>query len=149
MPGMEADEGKVKRLRWKVKSDEQKASLVQMIGISCYRPFRELSTGHLPSSILADSCRYVDHGACCLLLLSMGCLQLGCLVSPVQFSPTGLQNKPQLQHPREWSRVHMYDPCQHLTKTRLTTSSNLRRHLNHHHHKHLPRTNRQALRDDP
>lgn len=149
MPGMEADEGKVKRLRWKVKSDEQKASLVQMIGISCYRPFRELSTGHLPSSILADSCRYVDHGACCLLLLSMGCLQLGCLVSPVQFSPTGLQNKPQLQHPREWSRVHMYDPCQHLTKTRLTTSSNLRRHFNHHHHKHLPRTNRQALRDDP
>lgn len=44
MPGMEANEGKVKRLRWKVKSDEQKASLVQMIGISCYRPFHMLIT---------------------------------------------------------------------------------------------------------
>jgi MFS family permease len=31
----------VKRIRWKVKSDEERASLAQMISISCYRPFRE------------------------------------------------------------------------------------------------------------
>lgn len=109
MPGMEANEGKVKRLRWKVKSDEQRASLVQMIGISCYRPFRELSVGHIQDGILANCYRYVDHGARRLFLLPVGCLQLGCPVSPVQFSPTGLHNKPQLQRPRERSRLYMYD----------------------------------------
>lgn len=31
---------KVIRLRWKVKSDEQRASLSDMISQSCYRPFR-------------------------------------------------------------------------------------------------------------
>ena len=31
----------VKRLRWRVKSDEERASLIGMIGQSCYRPFRE------------------------------------------------------------------------------------------------------------
>lgn len=113
MPGMEANEGKVKRLRWKVQSDEQRASLVQMIGISCYRPFRELSIVTYRISC-ADCYRYVDHGACCLLLLPVGCLQLGCLVSSVQFSPPGLQNKPQLQHPGERSRLYMYEPCQPL-----------------------------------
>lgn len=35
-----------KRIRWKVKSDEQQVSLVQMISISCYRPFRKFSTCH-------------------------------------------------------------------------------------------------------
>lgn len=34
-------EEKRKRIRWKVKSDEQRQSLGQMISISCYRPFRE------------------------------------------------------------------------------------------------------------
>lgn len=33
-----------KRIRWKVKSDEQRASLAQMISISCYRPFHMLFT---------------------------------------------------------------------------------------------------------
>lgn len=36
-PGRE----KSKRIRWKVKSDEQRASLGRMISISLYRPFRE------------------------------------------------------------------------------------------------------------
>lgn len=44
MPGSRAGErGKTMWLRWKVKSDEQRGSLVQMISISCYRPFREFS----------------------------------------------------------------------------------------------------------
>ena len=33
----------VRRIRWKVKSDEQRASLLQMIRISLYRPFREFT----------------------------------------------------------------------------------------------------------
>lgn len=35
--------GQIKRIRWKVKSDEQRASLSQMISVSCYRPFRKSS----------------------------------------------------------------------------------------------------------
>ncbi|KAL5363336.1 major facilitator superfamily domain-containing protein [Aspergillus floccosus] len=37
-------EEKLKRIRWKVKSDEQRQSLGQMISISCYRPFHMLCT---------------------------------------------------------------------------------------------------------
>ena len=33
----------VQRIRWKVKSDEERETLVKMVSISCYRPFRELS----------------------------------------------------------------------------------------------------------
>jgi MFS family permease len=35
------EEKSVRRIRWKVKSDEQRASLATMIQISLYRPFRE------------------------------------------------------------------------------------------------------------
>lgn len=31
----------VRRIRWKVKSDEERESLAKMISISCYRPFRK------------------------------------------------------------------------------------------------------------
>lgn len=34
----------VRRIRWKVKSDEERATLVKMITISCYRPFHLLLT---------------------------------------------------------------------------------------------------------
>jgi MFS family permease len=33
----------VQRIRWKVKSDEERETLAKMISISCYRPFREYS----------------------------------------------------------------------------------------------------------
>lgn len=35
------EEKSVRRIRWRVKSDEQRASLLTMIQISLYRPFRE------------------------------------------------------------------------------------------------------------
>lgn len=38
-----SDEKCVRRIRWKVKSDEQRASLAKMIQVSLYRPFREFS----------------------------------------------------------------------------------------------------------
>ncbi|KAJ5083993.1 Major facilitator superfamily domain general substrate transporter [Penicillium alfredii] len=45
MAGEEATEEKsVRRIRWKVKSDEQRASLIKMIQISLYRPFHMLLT---------------------------------------------------------------------------------------------------------
>ena len=43
----------------------------------------------------------------------------------------------------------MYDPFPHFTIHQTNDISNLRRNHNHHNHKHLPRTNRQTLRDDP
>lgn len=39
--GVMTEEEKIKRIRWKVKSDEQRASLARMISISLYRPFRK------------------------------------------------------------------------------------------------------------
>lgn len=41
MPNEDLSEDKLKRIRWKVQSDEQRASLATMIQISVYRPFRE------------------------------------------------------------------------------------------------------------
>ncbi|THC95323.1 hypothetical protein EYZ11_005183 [Aspergillus tanneri] len=42
--GQSGEKVQVRRVRWKVKSDEQRVSLVQMISISCYRPFHMLIT---------------------------------------------------------------------------------------------------------
>lgn len=48
-----SDEKCVRRIRWKVKSDEQRASLGRMIQISLYRPFREFpEMYHLPKLAL-------------------------------------------------------------------------------------------------
>jgi MFS family permease len=47
-----SDKETVKRIRWKVKSDEERASLAQMISISCYRPFRELPSFYYPSNAM-------------------------------------------------------------------------------------------------
>ncbi|KAL1989214.1 hypothetical protein VTN96DRAFT_3761 [Rasamsonia emersonii] len=45
MPSDEPGEKQtVRRIRWKVKSDEERESLVKMISISCYRPFHLLFT---------------------------------------------------------------------------------------------------------
>lgn len=42
LPNEEGSEEKcIRRIRWKVKSDEQRASIVTMIQISLYRPFRK------------------------------------------------------------------------------------------------------------
>ncbi|RAK72726.1 putative MFS multidrug transporter [Aspergillus fijiensis CBS 313.89] len=40
--GVMLEEGKVRRIRWRVKSDEERVSLVKMIGVSVYRPFHML-----------------------------------------------------------------------------------------------------------
>lgn len=42
MPDTQFGEKKQRRIRWKVKADEQRQSLGQMISISCYRPFRKM-----------------------------------------------------------------------------------------------------------
>lgn len=39
-----AEKQEVRRIRWKVKSDEERETLAKMISISCYRPFRMYTT---------------------------------------------------------------------------------------------------------
>ena len=62
------------RIRWKVKSDEERDSLVKMIGISIYRPFRASYPLHWQNvidmlqicsrqSLLSSSFRYGSHSA--------------------------------------------------------------------------------------
>ena len=43
MPTEVAGMMQLQRIRWKVKADEERENLIKMIGISCYRPFRETS----------------------------------------------------------------------------------------------------------
>lgn len=40
MPSEAGEKVRSQRIRWKVKSDEERESLAKMISISCYRPFR-------------------------------------------------------------------------------------------------------------
>lgn len=93
-----------RRIRWKVKSDEQRASLAQMISISLYRPFRMSLPATLPPSLpcymwpSTDVDRYARYRACRLLLLPLGLFQLGCSVPPVRLCATHLRKEPWLQH---------------------------------------------------
>jgi MFS family permease len=41
LPSEEPEKRVVRRIRWKVKADEERQSIVQMISVSCYRPFRK------------------------------------------------------------------------------------------------------------
>ena len=51
MQGADGKTKEIQRIRWKVKSDEERESLRKMIGISVYRPFRKLFT-----AVAQDSC---------------------------------------------------------------------------------------------
>lgn len=42
VPSDEPEKRVVRRIRWKVKADEERQSIVQMISVSCYRPFRKI-----------------------------------------------------------------------------------------------------------
>ena len=64
------------RLRWKVKSDEERETLAKMIGISVYRPFRRLYLSYHQAMKL-KSYRFTIDRACCLLLFPLGFVQLG------------------------------------------------------------------------
>lgn len=41
MPGVDGTKSEIQRIRWKVKSDEERETLAKMICISIHRPFRE------------------------------------------------------------------------------------------------------------
>jgi multidrug resistance protein len=78
-----AEKAQVQRIRWKVKSDEERESLAKMISISCYRPFRKLPSD-VPCTKEAGLNRLTRipkrsafHRASCVFLLALGCVQLG------------------------------------------------------------------------
>lgn len=136
----EASEEKcIRRIRWKVKSDEQRASIATMIQISLYRPFRK-STSTLihpqkkqkekKRTPLTSNPRHAPHRTSSLLLLPMGLLQLGRPLPPIQLRPTNLPHKSQLHNRANRRRLHLH----------------VRRRHHHHNHQYLPRTHRHALR---
>ena len=95
MPAEEAtDEKTHRRIRWKVESDEQRASLVKMIQISLYRPFRRFSEVRIlceTSSALTYCSRHARHRTCGVLFLPMGVLQLGNPIPSVRLCSARLQ----------------------------------------------------------
>lgn len=141
LPSEEASEEKcIRRIRWKVKSDEQRASIATMIQISLYRPFRKYTSNMLKREIYIYikgrkkkaniQPRHAPHRTSSLLLLSMGLLQLGRPLPSIQLRPTNLQHKPQLHNRANRRRLHLH----------------VRRCHHHHNHQHLPRSHRHALR---
>jgi multidrug resistance protein len=50
MQGADGKTKEIRRIRWKVKSDEERESLRKMIGISIYRPFREFLVATIEDS---------------------------------------------------------------------------------------------------
>ena len=64
------------RIRWKVKSDEERETLAKMIGISVYRPFRRLYLS-CHQVMKLKPYRFTTDRARCLLLFPLGFVQLG------------------------------------------------------------------------
>lgn len=64
------------RVRWKVKSDEERDTLAKMIGISVYRPFRRLYALYHQDTKLKSN-RFTLNRTSGLFLFSLGCIQLG------------------------------------------------------------------------
>lgn len=102
----ECEEKMARRIRWKVKSDEQRASLFTMIQISLYRPFR--MSGQQPPLEPVDNPfpRHARHRTGRLLLLPLGIIQLGHSLPPVQLCTPRLPHKLQLQHRADRRGVH-------------------------------------------
>lgn len=101
-----SDEKSIRRIRWKVKSDEQRASLVSMIQISVSRPFRKCIHSLIGST--ADILRYALHRAGRILLLAVGIFQLGSPISAIRLRATHLQNEPQLHRRAMRCRFHFH-----------------------------------------
>jgi MFS family permease len=98
-----------RRIRWKVKSDEERESLAKMISISCYRPFREdiLELYRILSADHIDR-RSPLHGTRSLLFLSVGRLQLGCALFTVRFDSVGFSNELRLHTSTSGCNIHRY-----------------------------------------
>lgn len=122
------DEKCIQRIRWKVKSDEERASLLSMIKISVYRPFRK-SIRFLTKDT-TNNLRYALHRASGLLLLVVGIIQLGSPLPTVRFYTAHLSYQPQLQHGTDGRRFHF----------------DVRRCDLDQYHQYLPRTRRRAFR---
>lgn len=88
------------RIRWKVKTDEDRETLAKMLGISVYRPFRESSPFH-PSTELQHANAYLYrslvHGAGGVFLFALGRIRLGGSLSHVCHCATRLHQESSLQ----------------------------------------------------
>jgi len=104
MPCNDGSEKKTsQRIRWKVKSDEERESLVNMVKVSLYRPLckypRAMING--PTASNHPSRPIVDRTSV-LLVLYVGGFQLGCALLDVRRHPTGFHNPSRFQPRTEW-----------------------------------------------
>lgn len=88
------------RIRWKVKSDEERESLGKMIGISLYRPFCKSIVVQINIEL-----EYPDpvsssppHRAGGLLFLIVDFVQLGCTLLVFYRCPSGFSRQPWIQY---------------------------------------------------
>lgn len=61
MPSEMPEKRVVRRVRWKVKADEERESIVQMISVSCYRPFRKTTISLILLTLADSECRLAIH----------------------------------------------------------------------------------------
>jgi hypothetical protein len=98
-----------RRIRWKVKSDEERESIAKMIGISCYRPFRKFDQSIKKGRKAAlTHLRPTAHRTCRVLVLSLGLFLLGRSVSSVWFCSISIRDKPWIQPSADWISLHLY-----------------------------------------
>ena len=90
------------RIRWKVKSDEERETLAKMIGISVYRPFRKGCHELVSRVRYLLKYRFACYRICGLLLLVVGSLQLGCSIFDVLRHPTRIHQQSWFQYAGEW-----------------------------------------------
>jgi MFS family permease len=95
----------VRRIRWKVKADEERESIFKMISISCYRPFRMYI--HVCLALhAANDVRPAGYGAGGVFLFPLDIVQLGRSVPPARLYPAGHGDQPLLY--RSPSRRRLY-----------------------------------------
>lgn len=98
------DDSKVRsqRIRWKVKSDEERESLVKMIGISLYRPFRKCWAPAVFDDTVNISLRSSSYRAGSFFLLLVGRFCLGSALFNIQHDPTRIHHEPPFRRRGEW-----------------------------------------------
>lgn len=93
----DSEEKATRRIRWKVRSDEQRDSLLHMVQTSLYRPIRKsaksLAKLVIKSILTKIFYRYACYRAGGILLLPLGIFQLGYAVSPVRLCPSRLRDQ--------------------------------------------------------
>lgn len=148
----QSEDKSARRIRWKVKSDEQRASLLTMIQISLYRPFR---TSSCQRPFLLRLLLIIDQKTCSSQNPSFSSSHSGYPSAGQRFTcssalfrsssartTASTSNKQAL-----YSQVRPKQRFPFPTQSLIRSNSNVRRRYSHHYHQHLARKDRRPLRE--